>query len=170
MQRKETRIQRYNSKLSTAKQFPVSVACYNFHIEENVAFVVRAAACFGAEEVLVIGSIPSRRFLRSRSGSLSDYMTIKQFRYIDEFTSYLKERNKQLVVAELTKQAIPLQEYSFKRNSCILVGNESFGVTEDLIKLGDIVYVPMPGYGYCLNTSQTANIFLWEYVKQYDIS
>jgi len=31
-----------------------------------------------------------------------------------------------------------------------------------------VVYVEMPGVGYCLNTAQTANILLYEAVKQYE--
>lgn len=54
--RNETRRERYCKKLDNAKTFPISIATVNFMFDENLGFVVRSAACFGASAVHIIGS------------------------------------------------------------------------------------------------------------------
>ena len=49
-----------------------------------------------------------------------------------------------------------------------MVGNEQSGIPTEILKNSDKVYIPMPGVGFCLNTSQTANIMLYEAVRQYE--
>jgi tRNA(Leu) C34 or U34 (ribose-2'-O)-methylase TrmL len=48
-----------------------------------------------------------------------------------------------------------------------VVGNETTGVPTQILVNSKIIYIEMPGVGYCLNTAQTANIMLYEAVKQY---
>jgi tRNA(Leu) C34 or U34 (ribose-2'-O)-methylase TrmL len=48
-----------------------------------------------------------------------------------------------------------------------VVGNESTGVPIEILLNSEKIYIPMPGVGFCLNTSQAANIVLYEAVKQY---
>ena len=48
------------------------------------------------------------------------------------------------------------------------MGNEEVGVPPEILQSADVVYIPMPGVGYCLNTAQTANIILYEAVRQYE--
>ena len=64
--------------------------------------------------------------------------------------------------------AVPLSSYDFDFNSCVcvVVGNERTGVPEEILQNSNSIYIQMPGIGYCLNTSQTANIILYEAVKQ----
>jgi tRNA(Leu) C34 or U34 (ribose-2'-O)-methylase TrmL len=49
----------------------------------------------------------------------------------------------------------------------VVVGQEQSGVPVDILVNSEKVCIPMPGAGYCLNTSQAANIFLYEATKQY---
>jgi tRNA G18 (ribose-2'-O)-methylase SpoU len=146
--RGETRRERYDSKAIQAKTFPVSLTAINFHCDENLGYLIRTAACFGATAVNVIGCIPDKKELRAFSGSLVDYIQINQFSTPEEFIEFSRSENIELVSAELTEGASNLEHYSFDcdKKISIVVGNET---------------------GYCLNTAQTANIMLYEAVKQY---
>jgi len=137
----------------------------------NLGYVIRAAACFGAQNIHVIGSIPSRSVLEPLSGSLYDYVTIKKHRNPRDFVDYAREEGIKLVAAELVDAAVPLSSYnfSFGRPLCLVVGQEECGVPVEILKNSDTVYIPLPGIGYCLNTSQAANIMLYEAIKQYDL-
>ena len=136
----------------------------------NLGYVIRAAACFGAESIHVIGTAPSRRILDPLSGSLYDYVTIKKHPNPRAFVDYTRQEGIKLVSAELIDAAIPLSLYnfSFERRLCLVVGQEECGVPIEILKNSDTVYIPLPGVGYCLNTSQTANILLYEAIKQYE--
>ena len=74
-----------------------------------------------------------------------------------------------LVSAEICEDAEPITSYRFDFSSplALVVGNEESGVPIEILKNSKKIYIPMPGVGYCLNTSQTANIMLYEAVRQH---
>lgn len=167
--RKETRRDRYNARLNTAQTLPFSIATIHLQIDGNLGYIIRCAACFGAKMVYVIGSVPSRPKLMPSSGSLVDYMETKQFSTIHDFIEHTKLHNIKLVAAELCEGAVSLFDYrfDFEVNNCIVVGNEEFGISGDILAHSDKVYIPMVGCGHCLNTAQTANIMSAEYTRQW---
>jgi len=167
--RDKTRNERYNEKAKSAKTFPISLTTINFRCDENLGYLIRSAACFGAESVNVIGSVPPRSILNPLSGSLHDYVKINQFRNPREFLNYSFDNEIQLISAELTEVSNNLDTFSFnfEKKISIIVGNETSGVPIELLANSIPVYIEMPGVGFCLNTSQAANILLYEAVKQY---
>jgi tRNA G18 (ribose-2'-O)-methylase SpoU len=167
--RNETRIERYTKKLGNAKTFPISVATVNFMFDENLGFVVRSAACFGAEAVHVIGSTPNKAVLKSKSGSTDHFVTIVQHQTPSDFLEWCRNNNVSVVSAELNDSAVELTDYhpTFDKHVCIVVGHEETGVPAEISAHSDNVYIEMPGVGFCLNTSQTANIMLHNLTQKY---
>jgi tRNA G18 (ribose-2'-O)-methylase SpoU len=168
--RKETRRQRYDKKLKIAKKYPISLCAVNFRVDNNLGYLIRSAACFGAERLYVIGHVPDRSCVKARSGSLSDYVEIIQFSKPSEFLDHAQNENISIICGELVEGARALSNYNFDfdRHVCLVVGNEESGVPVEILAGSDIIYVPMPGVGFCLNTSQAANIMLYEAIKQYE--
>lgn len=168
LKRAETRRER-SAKKNDAKVYPFEVCTINFQIEENVAFVIRAAACFGASTVNVIGQVPDHKFLVQRGGTCQDYVVINQFSNVHAFLDYAKKNDILLISAELDDEAISLHEFEIPLNTriCFVVGHEVAGVPVEVLMNSVKVYIPMPGKGFCLNTSQTANILLHEAAKAY---
>ena len=169
MRRELTRRQRYDSKLKTAKKYPISLCAINFRVDDNLGYLIRSAACFGAERLYVVGHVPERSCIKASSGSLIDYVEIVSFATPRDFVDYAKSEGIQIVAAELVEQARSLASYSFDFAShlCLVVGNEQSGVPTEIIENSDVIYIEMPGVGYCLNTAQAANIILYESIKQY---
>jgi len=167
--REETRRQRYDKKLKTAKKYPISLCAINFRVDDNLGYLVRSAACFGAERLYVVGYLPERSCVKATSGSLIDYVEIVQFATPRDFVDHTKNQRIQIVSAELAEEARPLSSYDFNfdRHICLVVGNEEIGIPSEILQRSDIIYIEMPGVGHCLNTSQAANILLYEAVKQY---
>ena len=166
--RSETRRQRYKMKQQESKKFPVEIACINFKHEPNIGYVIRAAACFGASKVNLIGSCPESKELRELSGTTSDFVEVQNFSNPHDFLQYARNNNMHIVSAELAEGAKNIYDYRYPTTSkvCIVVGNEQTGVPTDILQHSDIVEIPMPGIGWCLNTAQAANIMLFEYTKQ----
>ena len=169
--RAKTRRERYDDKKRNANTYPISLCCVNFQHDGNLGFLIRSAACFGAKFLHVIGTVPPRNSLNSLSGTLYDYVKIIQHSTPTAFLSYIDSNKIKLISAEICEGSIPIDTYKFNYNSdvCLVVGNESSGVPIEILLNSDKIYIPMPGVGFCLNTSQTANILLYEAVKQYDI-
>jgi tRNA G18 (ribose-2'-O)-methylase SpoU len=157
--------------LNTAQQGIVSVCAVNFGCDENLGYLIRAASCFGATEVHVIGNVPDRSYLSPISGSLIDYVTIIQHSNPHDFLAWTNAHDVQIVSAEISDSACSVYDYAFdtQRKICIAVGNEHTGVPAEILHNSDVVYVPMPGIGFCLNTAQTANIMLFEFNRQQNV-
>ena len=167
--RELSRRDRYDSRLAEARSHPISIATVNFGCDENLGYIIRAAACFGCTEVHVIGRIPDRNFLKSASGSLVDYVDLISHSNPHDLIEYARVHDINLVSAELHDKAVPLEDYQFdfEVRTCIVLGNENWGVPEEIIHNSDVVMIPMPGVGACLNTAQTGNIILYEYNRQF---
>jgi tRNA G18 (ribose-2'-O)-methylase SpoU len=167
--REETRRQRYDKKLKTAKKYPISLCAINFRLDDNLGYLVRSAACFGAERLYVVGHVPERSRIKASSGSLVDYVEIVQFSTPSEFLTEMEIGGISIVSAELVEEATPLASYSFdfSRPVCLVVGNEQTGVPTEILTRSQVVYIEMAGVGYCLNTSQAANVLLYEAIKQF---
>ena len=170
--REETRRQRYDRKLQTAKKYPISLCAINFRVDDNLGYLIRSAACFGAERLYVVGHVPERSQIKASSGSLIDYVEIIQFTTPQDFLDHAKDHGIQIITAELVEGAKPLSTYNFNfdRSVCLVVGNEQTGVPPEIIANSDLIYIEMPGVGYCLNTSQAANLLLYETIRQYENS
>ena len=167
--RKKSRKERYYKKMNEAKYLPITVACVNFMHDGNLAFLMRAAVCFGVKDIHVIGSIPDRNELKNLSGSTSDFINIVQHSSPGKFIKWASENDVKIVSAEMCEKSTKLRDYSFdfQQKICIFTGHETSGVPGEIIHVSDCVEIDMPGPGFCLNTSQAANIMLYESSKQY---
>lgn len=167
--RTETRTQRYRHKLNSAIKMPVEIATVNFKCEENVAYLIRAAACFGASAVNVIGSCPASGLLRELSGTTSDLIKIRTFQNPHDLLVFAAQQDYDLVSAELADDAHSIHNFKFNtsKKTCIVIGHEQLGVPEEIVHNSSVVYIPMPGFGYSLNAAQSGNVMLYEYARQY---
>lgn len=170
--RNETRRERILIKEKMGvKSFPFEVATINFQTEENVAFVVRSAVCFGFNAVNVIGALPKHKILRSKSGSTEECIKINQFSNINKFLCYIRENNIDIVSCELTKDAVSIYDFKFNfdRKICLITGHETLGVPQEiLMNSKHTVYIDMPGKGFCLNTSVCSSLMMYEIIRQYN--
>ena len=166
--REFTRNQRYSKKLLNAEALPVELCTVNFRFDQNLGFLIRAAACFGVQKLNIIGSIPDRKRLQSYSGSLYDYVNLESFSNPKQYLEYAEKTKKPIISAEISDSSKSIAGFDFNDagNFHLVVGNEQSGIPPEIFYNSTPVYVPMPGVGFCLNTSQAANIFLYEISKQ----
>jgi tRNA G18 (ribose-2'-O)-methylase SpoU len=110
--------------------------------------------------------------LNPLSGSLLDYVEVNEYSDPAAFVKYAEQNNIQLISAELCEESESIETYDFDFSQpiCIVVGHEEAGIPIEVLNNSDKVYIPMPGVGYCLNTSQAANILLYEATTQYQNS
>lgn len=166
--RSQTRKQRYCAKSKGAISYPLEIATVNFRCEENIGYLIRAAACFGARAVNVIGDCPPPAALRELSGSTSDFISIRKFANPHDLLEHCATHDMRVLSAELDPEAVSLHSYSFdvKAPTCIVIGNEKTGVPPDILLNSDVIFIPMPGVGFCINAAQAANVILYEYTRQ----
>lgn len=169
MDRSSTRRQRYSEKSKTASYLPISFCTVNFMFDENIAYLTRAAACFGIKNIYVIGELPDYDTLRSHSGSTNGLISYTKFSNPSSFLSFSRDRNCQLVSAELTEDSASLHDYQFDfdRETIIVLGQETTGVPVEILFNSKKVMIPMNGPGFCLNTSFAGTVIAYEAAKQF---
>jgi tRNA G18 (ribose-2'-O)-methylase SpoU len=162
-------MERYQEKAKTARQLPISIASVNLKFDENAAFLARAAACFGAKEYHIIGALPDHKIMHAKSGSMEGLTKIVQHKDPHSLLDYARSKDIYLVSVELDGRSVSIHDVQLPsdREIMLIVGAEETGVPEELLFHSDlIVHIPMPGQGWCLNTSQSANIILYEMSKR----
>lgn len=167
--RQLTRKERYKAKAPQAVSFPVAVAVTNFSYDANVAYVMRALACFGGETIHIIGKVPPENELKRLSGGHSDLIKVIHHQNPSDFNDWVYDHGHYVIVAELTDDAVSIYEADIPldRPVIFVIGNEMEGVPVEMtLNAQESVFIPMPGKGFCLNTSQTGNILLYEYQRR----
>lgn len=166
--RTQTRRNRYDNKLKSKTVLPLSICTINFSYDENLALLIRSAACFGVQDIFVIGSIPERKFLNPKSGSLLDYVNLINFKNPGEFLKFSRDENIKLFSAEISENAQNLYSTKFSTDrACVVLGNETTGVPVEILLNSENIYIPMHGAGFCLNTSHTGTAIISEYSRQF---
>lgn len=166
--RNNTRRERYDLKKDSSKNLNLSIATINFSVNDNLAFMIRSAACFGVKNIYVIGSVPPRSFLNSKSGSLYDYVDIKSFSRPSEFLKFCRENNFDLYSIDLTDISSSIYETKFskKNHSVMVLGHETTGIPVEILINSKHLHIPMPGVGFCLNVSQAGTVAISEFYRK----
>lgn len=174
--RTQTRRERYEAKKNSAKKLPIQVCTVNFQNEKNYAEACRIAGCFGVEKINVIGSQGlNNDALRAVSGTLHDATETQFFSNPSEFVQHCRKENIKIICLELSEefgikpQSIHDYKFPFENGQRIVIasGHETLGIDIELLINSDVVFLPMMGLGYSLNTATTMGIAVNEAVKQY---
>lgn len=166
--RAKTRRERYDLKKKSSADLNLSIATINFSVNDNLAFMIRSAACFGVKNIYVIGSIPPRSFLNPKSGSLYDYVNLKSFSRPSGFLKFCRENNFDLYSVDLTERSKSIYDSSFsKENHSVMVfGHETTGIPVEILLNSKHLHIPMPGVGFCLNVSQAGTVAVSEFYRK----
>jgi len=79
----------------------------------------------------------------------------------------LKQNNFKIIATVVDETAIKLPDFKWPDKSALFLGNEVYGLSEEVIKSADYkLYIPMYGMVQSLNVSVSAGIFLYDYVAK----
>lgn len=144
------------------------VVCHAVQDPENLGGMLRNAAAFGADAVIVgphSADAFSRRVLRVSMGAafrlqiaeLVDWQQLRQ----------LRDRLRvELVAAVLDERAQPLREAGRGERLALVFGNEAHGLDDDTLALCDRrVTIPMHPGTDSLNVAVASGIFLYHFVQ-----
>ena len=166
--REETRAERYDRKVENGlvtRFSNLSIATVHFQCDSNLGMLVRNAACFGCDEVHVIGSLPSHRDLVAKSGNTQNLVTIRQWNREEDFLNYCKMMKVKVISVELGDSAVDCRSFELDPDEkyVFVIGNESYGIPAViLMNSSQVVKIAMPGAGICLNAAVASGVILYE--------
>lgn len=177
--RDKTRIQRYQEKVDSGatRTLPFDLACVNFGKEPNVAYAYRTLACFGGEELHLIGScMLDNGVIRALSGSTAKISPLNTYKNPQEFIEHCRINNIKIISFELPSESFGIEvgnfydyEFDFSNGQKFVLtsGGESAGIPLEILLNSTVLAIPLFGKAWCLNTSQVLNIAANEFNRQY---
>lgn len=139
------------------KQRYTCIALTNPKSASNVGSILRAAGCFGADEIWYNGN----RFEYARKYATDTQLANEHIALI-KVESFIESKpsDTKLVCVELTQGATPLPEFDHPEKAIYLFGPEDGSIQQDVIDHADeVIYIPTRS---CLNLAATANIVLYD--------
>lgn len=150
-----------------------SVAFEGFQNDFNFSTVIRNANAFLAKEVIALNG-KSRWYDKRGAVGTNHYETINFIPSMEAFKEKLLLEGMRLVVLEDSPEAVELPSYQWALKSCMLVGAEAIGVSEEVISWirsgivpGDIVYIPQYGSVRSLNAGVASGLAMYDYSIKY---
>ncbi|MCT1531998.1 23S rRNA (guanosine(2251)-2'-O)-methyltransferase RlmB [Sphingobacterium daejeonense] len=138
----------------------------------NMGAIARTAECAGVHAIIVPkkGSAEiNPDAIKTSAGALYKIPVCRQDS-LSRVARFLIDSGVQLVVStEKTKESI--YDVDYTTPSCIIMGAEDVGVSDDLIRISDkLAKIPMFGEIESLNVSVSAAVVIYEAVRQRNIS
>lgn len=159
----------YSSKFKK-HTFPITLVCQNVTNAPNIGSLFRTSDAFGIEKLILCGThIPLGRKMMKTSRATENYVHFEITEDpLIEITK-LKNEDYTIIALEITDKSQPIHSFKFKTKLkyALLVGDENFGVSEDLLNLSDhIIHVDMYGQNSSMNVVQATTIALYEMTRQ----
>ncbi len=137
----------------------------------NIGSVFRLADAVAAKKVILCkGSVtPPNHRIKKASINTTEIVDWEYFENTIEAINdlRLKIKDLQIVAIELTDTAIPYDTFDYKLPVALVVGHETDGVSEDVLKLCDgVVALPMFGINISLNVMVSLAIVLYQVIEK----
>ncbi|RMG61179.1 MAG: TrmH family RNA methyltransferase, partial [Calditrichaeota bacterium] len=139
-----------------SSRLPVSVVLDNIRSLHNVGSIFRTCDAARVEQLLLTGITgrPPRREIDKTALGAVESVPWRYFPSAGETLTRLKQQGYTVYILEQTNQSLPFYKVNFQFPAALVVGNEVFGVDEQLLPLADqCVDIPMFGEKHSLNVS-----------------
>ena len=149
---------------------PEEKAIFLFSVRDpsNLGAVIRSSVAFGTDHVVLsedCADIYNPKTIRSAMGSLFR-VKITTVKDVASFIKAAQDNSRRVFAAELTEDAISLDQIGLKGSDVVMIGNEGHGIDPEISVLCDnSVYIPISKKTESLNASVAAAIFMWEQRK-----
>lgn len=138
----------------------------------NLGTVLRSAAAFGADRVLLsadCAELYNPRTLRAGMGAIFKLPTTR----VDDLPAaiaVLRESGRRVWATALNASAARLDALALAGEDCFLIGNEGHGLSAAAIDAADgAVFIPMRENTESLNAAAAATVCLWEQARRFGV-
>ena len=102
------------------------------------------------------------RTMASAAAGSNSWVQVKTHRTIADAVGHLKGQGMQILATHLSDKAIDFREIDYTRPTCILMGQEKTGITQEALALADQdIIIPMIGMVQSLNVSVASALILY---------
>lgn len=154
-------------EMLTSRQPDLSVCMEQVHKPHNISAIIRTADAVGVHEVHAVWPTSKMRTLASSAAGSNSWVQVKTHRTIVDAVGHLKGRGMQVLATNLSDKAVDFRDVDYTRPTCILLGQEKTGITQEALALADHdIIIPMIGMVQSLNVSVASALILYEAQRQ----
>jgi len=149
------------------RQPDLTVCMEQVHKPHNVSAIVRTADAVGVHEVHAVWPGTHLRTMASSAAGSNSWVTVNTHPTISEAVTQLKASGMQILATHLSDKSVDFREIDYTRPTCILMGQEKTGITQEALDLADRdIIIPMIGMVQSLNVSVASALILYEAQRQ----
>jgi tRNA G18 (ribose-2'-O)-methylase SpoU len=172
---KELRTQEPNiEEIKRIKRNPIYIILDNVLDTYNIGSIFRLADAVAAEKIFLCGETETPPNPRIKKASINTWKWV-EWEYAMTAVSAIQKLKKQstinsqqltIVAIEQNPKSITLKDFKPQFPLAIVVGNETYGVSEEVLKIADqIVELPMFGVNKSLNVMVSCGIVLYKIIE-----
>lgn len=147
------------------KRNNLEVAIENVSHDFNMGTIVRNANSFNVQKVHIIGK---KKYNRRGAMCTDKYLEICHWQNLGDFLKDQRDRSREIVAIENnTERAKQLHEKEFKKDTTLVFGSESDGLTKEMLQAADDVrFIESFGSTRSVNVGVAAGIAMYEWTRQ----
>lgn len=136
----------------------------------NVGSIFRLADAVACKKVFLCGGTEIPPNPRIKKASINTTQWI-EWEYAESAVLAIKSlkskvKNLQVIAVEQSKNSVPFDTFKYMLPICLVVGNETAGVSKKVIEIADgIVEIPMFGVNKSLNVMVSLGIVLYQVIE-----
>ena len=159
-------------ELARRRQYDLCVVLENVHDPHNIGAVMRTCDACGIPDIYVIytedGINSEKEYIGiNASQGTRKWVKCHFFKSIEDCMKIVQSRYDQIIATHLSLDGKSLYEYDFTKSSALVFGNESKGLSENILKYcTSNMFIPMMGMAQSLNISVAAAISTYEALRQ----
>jgi tRNA (guanosine-2'-O-)-methyltransferase len=133
----------------------------NLYDRGNISAVLRSAEALGYQAIHIIDTAKKFKKANRVTQGAEKWLDINSWSSTAEGVKQLRDRGYKIVATHFDN-AQPIHQFAFDTPTALVFGNESDGVSEELLAEADArVFVPMPGFTRSFNISVAAALCLY---------
>jgi 23S rRNA (guanosine2251-2'-O)-methyltransferase len=145
---------------------PLLVMLDGVHDARNIGAIIRSAYCTGVDGIIITqkNSGPLNGAAIKASAGLAEHAVIYETPTAAMAINELKQAGYNIYLAALGGKSV--NEVTFKQPAVIVIGNEGYGISPDILKSGTKVMLPQRSKDLSYNASVAAGILLFIAAQQ----
>ena len=153
------------------EKIPLVVVMDNVRSMYNVGSVFRTCDAFSVERLLLCGitACPPHKEIAKTALGATESVDWAHYATTVEAVTELKQQGYKVLAVEQVDSSVMLDrmEVSGDEKTAIVLGNEVFGVDDEVLALCDgAIEIPQNGTKHSLNVSIAGGIVIWEFFKR----
>ncbi|EJD6614832.1 tRNA (guanosine(18)-2'-O)-methyltransferase TrmH [Providencia alcalifaciens] len=154
-------------QMMAMRQPDLTLCLEEIHKPHNVSAIVRSADAVGVHQIHAIWPDQQMRLSVSSAAGSNSWVKIISHQSTEDAITQIKSQNMQVLATNLSEHAVDFREIDYTRPTCIMMGQEKKGISQQALTLADShIIIPMAGMVQSLNVSVACALILYEAQRQ----